>query len=447
MIRRDSPENPVQPHETQPVEEANKQAMQKVLERNNFPGGYHETYDPHRRDLPQNRVAVTRNVYSGSGRVPVKQPLEDNWYIHGYGVGKNNEVVVVVQLDNRGTIRAAKMYSREELDRIQERYNREVGLYIQGQHGEPHLTRADIRELKERAQELCEMEEISDPQRTLAEEVLGRGTLNGYDVSEQDVLRGSDDISSARMFFANMIALSPEAAVTAATIAERNIAGMHFTRGIALDGIVRHGGIVSTKELYERNEPVGSGEHIYQPSEGQPDTSFSNFAAIQVAMDQYAGKMGLVSRDHESALKTLHEDLNEIDKFLEQGKNLDERTRGHLLRAREGKRTISEDVAQHPDSLMAWLCRYEFPLAFGVSADFVRTAEKSRTSLPYLGFGPSELGEFRPAASEIPMDALPIMAVPEELVPILQSYLEQQGFHHTKVVPIEHLYAASHATR
>lgn len=389
-------------------------------------------------------VAVRKNTRDAEGRPTGETSIEDGWSIYGFGKKENDgvEMAVVVKYGTSGELVAAKSYTMSALNEIQEQYNREIGLFINPDSGQYSLDRHDIRALKNMAASVV-VEDMPDGRFELFGEVLSQGTIKGESVVWSEVAKDAAGCVDMRRFFAAMIEMSPETAKTARLIAEKKVGGMHFTRSAALDGILRHEGLVATKTLRQSGDPVVTGEHIYQRAHGQDDISFSNFSSLGPTMDAYVGKIEWKQSSLESAIAKIQDEIGELTKMLHEP-GLAEQVRGHLEYFIQGKRSVLESVHKNPDTLLAWANMNDFPIAFGISIPFIEEGEEHRTNNRRLNTGVSYYGEFRPAVSKIPIEGgLPVMAVPEVLVQTMQTYMRECGYAELAVVPIEHFKEAA----
>jgi hypothetical protein len=220
-----------------------------------------------------------------------------------------------------------------------------------------------------------------------------------------------------------------------------HVVGFHGTRSIALAGMMRTGKLMSARSVNGVAESdgihMGSGEHGFQSAEGQESMSFSHLGALDSA-GNYAGERVDATYTPDEVAERLRESIVGYAEY-------DGRTDrvGRIFQAAK-KRTENAlgIITNKPKGLEATLMLNDFPVLVGVSADFVMAAEDNPSpDVKHIRThtGESSMGEFRPLATEAPLTALPVFAVPRVRMEGMQRLLRQFG-HGNNVIPIEDLH-------
>ena len=262
--------------------------------------------------------------------------------------------------------------------------------------------------------------EVADPQKAAhIHEVLINGTYDGKEIGLREAHRNAFVEADDRIWHVALINHKPE---LAETIIEQEVAGFHITGSYALAGVLEDGALMSSKALEAEGKTSVTGQHDIAAA--QSSISFGSVKEIVRNADAWGGPNDV--RTNEQVIADFEKEIEEA----EAGKAMSvEGTRGFYLYdfvSRHARQAIAE-FQQNPNSLQSTLLRYRFPVAFGVSRSFVRESEKERGN-GHLNIGTSDFGEFRPAADYIPMEALPVIAVPADKVQPVSQLLKEFGY-------------------
>lgn len=279
---------------------------------------------------------------------------------------------------------------------------------------------------------------LDDETKSQAIEILAKGTLGGHKLGHSDVNRNISDEWFERQYVANILLSSPDGKEVAQAIAEKGICGFHSTRSQALAGILETGFLMSARTLNEKGHTMVTGEHYYQKdSQGQESVSFSNLAYSRDAALNHAGKQAVTIRDQETVVRDMQRVIAELESLATESTS-----KADLLTAAANRHKAAVDrILSDPDSLFAALSKQEFPVMLGLSKYYLDETETRRTSGRAMVPGGSHLGEIRPIDEQIPADALPVIAVPAEVMGHVQELFSVYGYKDTKIVAIEPLVA------
>lgn len=263
-------------------------------------------------------------------------------------------------------------------------------------------------------------------------DVLVNGKAFGHEVGLASIQRGASDVMDDRHWLANVMHADLE---TAKVIAEKHIVGFHAANSLTLAGFVEEGGLISGKELDRRGRATPNGQHDAY-TDGQGTISFGKLGATEINTRNWAGPNR--THTHEQATQQLHDAVAQAEDDVASQK---EGTRGHTLLSNILRNQIlaRDTYLSNPNSLAATLTRNQFPVVFGVTAEFVKAQEESRTKGTLMTPRGSEWGEFRPNANEIPVNALPVIGVPADRLEGVRKLLDQFGHQDITVVPLESL--------
>lgn len=290
---------------------------------------------------------------------------------------------------------------------------------------DPDYAMAKLGELSGQAETL--------DQATKVQEIITQGKDGAHTLPDALVSRDGDSEMEFRLKMAELFVKVPE---TYEALRDHNIAGFHGTRSITLAGMLEVGGLVSTARAnaLDTKPLLVSGEHIYQGKEGQSSISFS-----QIGYEDQAGSYAAYKRDTvhttEEKLRILKDEVAQFDDFIAQGSSF--AAVAEAGKARHLKAV--EELTAHPDSLRSTLLRHDFPVLVGISADFLEQDEEANGGARNLQHGQSSMGEFRPFSQEIPMDALPVLAVPRDKMTGVKQLFAIHGHPDLAVVPLEDL--------
>lgn len=263
------------------------------------------------------------------------------------------------------------------------------------------------------------------------QEVLAQGTLHDKPVGMIEALRTGQAEIDERLFIARVLMKSPS---TAETLVEGQVAGFHATNSYALAGIIEGGAMLSGRSLFEQGKVAGSGAGDAAVN-GQPSISFGTMSKVEHNLGWWSGKYEVLTDSEvrerlQLGVQGAREALAEMDEGT-RGEGL---VKGALRNAAQLLHNYKED----PDSLSSTMLRHKFPVVVGINADFIREAEDTRER-GHLLIGESSMGEFRPNAGEIPIEALPVIGVPANHVQDVEQLLFEFGRQGVKVVAIEDL--------
>lgn len=290
------------------------------------------------------------------------------------------------------------------------------------------------REFSEKIGSVQTNESLDEDTRGEAIEVLTKGTLSGAEIGSSYVNRNIVSEWNEREYLANMLMSGDQSKEAAKAIIEKGVCGFHSTRSQALAGMLESGALMSAYALNEKGHIMVTGEHYYQKPEGQDTISFSNLAESRNAALDHAGEHGVKVRAHETVLEDMRAAMNQMSE-------LDDGSRSDNIKQAVGRyQAAIQSLEANPDSLFAALNKHEFPVMVGISKDYIEESEDRREK-SHLLRGVSHLGEFRPVDTEIPLAALPVVAVPAEVVAPVTELFRMFGHPDTKIVAFETLVA------
>jgi pSer/pThr/pTyr-binding forkhead associated (FHA) protein len=246
-------------------------------------------------------------------------------------------------------------------------------------------------------------------------------------IGSEEVRSGAAELS-VRFFMANTYLKSPS---TYEALEQGEVAGFHGTQSMALAGILESGALKSAAVVNQKMGASRTGEHVYQSESGQASISFSNLDHINDAV-RYSGSSN-ESITQEQAVLKIHEEIAKLEELAansEEGK-----TKNILLRRVAHAREALNAIQNNPDSIQAVLERERFPVLLGINGPFARSVNDGKKHAPYL-YGASNMGEFRPQTNEVPISALPVVAVPQDRIAFVESLFRSYGYDNIKVVPI-----------
>lgn len=277
---------------------------------------------------------------------------------------------------------------------------------------------------------------IDTETRHQAAEVLKIGELDGHTIGMDDVNRNVVNEWDERTYIARLLIAGPEGKAAAEAIAEKGICGFHSTRSQALAGILESGKLMAASRVEENDQHMVTGEHIYQGGNDQAMISFSNLAETKQSALNYAGYHGVKERDHQTLLQDMRNKVGQLSEYVGEDTPFSRVARAY---ARRHEAAI-QHIEENPESLFAILSKHEFPVMLGISKEYVLETERTRQK-HHLLQGVASLGEFRPADDIIPLDALPVIAVPEEVIAPVTELFRTYGYPDTKVVSFEAMVA------
>lgn len=140
---------------------------------------------------------------------------------------------------------------------------------------------------------------------------------------------------------------------------------------------------------------------------------------------------------HKPAVERLQKSI-EQDLPLYQ-ENAHNRSGKHTLRSLVGSQRQIRKLVKSPESVSAELSADPFPVIVGISRDFVRSTVPAKGASRNLSLGADDMAEFRPFADEIPLAALPLIAVPFENIEQVSALFKAQGYSANEIVAMEDL--------
>ena len=276
--------------------------------------------------------------------------------------------------------------------------------------------------------------DISQEQKDAAAEILLYGTLEGKEVGMPEVVRDGQSAVQERIWTAKLMASHPE---VAQTVVEKEIAGFHATGSFALAGLIEEGALLSGRKLRESGKASVTGAHDAH-EDGQPSISFGALHATKHNVEAYGGQHR--KRSHAEVSADLH---GQIEGAKKMSADYAGNTKMHKILAGivHNAELALSDYEHDPDSLAATMMRWQFPVAIGVNRSFVRAkeAERQHGSLRHGQSG--DFAEFRPAADIIPIEALPVIAVPTDKMRPVSELLGKFGHAQVSVVSLESIAA------
>lgn len=282
------------------------------------------------------------------------------------------------------------------------------------------------------AQEIARDAVLPEEVVSEAQQILLKGGIGEKQVGDERVARNGANEAEQRQYLAEMIVRDPESREAAKAIIENDVCGFHATDSVALSGILEAGGLRSTRSMRADGLSVPTGEHQYQPPEGQGSISFGNLARTKDILTQYAGPAKVVRKDHAQV-------VSELDVMIESSNAMDRATLSpreiaNLETGLADFAALRKKITEGPQSLVSTMARVRFPVAFGVSRGPIDRADPNR-----LLSAASHLGEFRPAEEKVELSELPVVAVPREVVEPVKKLFEMFGYPDTVIVSLEAL--------
>lgn len=273
-------------------------------------------------------------------------------------------------------------------------------------------------------------EDVGTPEQKSAKtEILANGTLSGHEIGMPEVYRDAGAAVRDRIWMSRLVDSAPEAAQI---LAEREVVGFHATGSYALAGLIEGGALLSGRQLAESGKASISGAHDSHVK-GQGSISFGILSETQHNSEQWGDPDEVISS--EEVIVKLKNDIDQSEslaqEFVEGNK-----MRTQLQRLGNNMRQALAEFEAHPNSLAATMMRHKFPVAIGVSRSFVRQTEATRLSGDLL-IGQSYYGEFRPAADALPINEVPVIAVPPEKIEPVRKLLALFNHEHVAVVSLE----------
>lgn len=264
-------------------------------------------------------------------------------------------------------------------------------------------------------------------------EMIGRGSLQGVGLSLPEVSRNAGSELRSRMYMAKLMEDHP---ATAEAMIKNDIIGFHGGRSLALAGVIEKGALLSGRKLREAGLPAINGEHIYQHEKGQPTVSFSSLDETEAAL-YYAGsknKNVKTPKDVLGELSIIKQALQEIIDASDVGDKLKQKVAAQI----KDTENAEAELRERPNSLMSLMMRYDFPVMFGISGQYVKEAESRREKYDLL-YGQRAIGEFQPAGDSVPLSALPVIAVPKQYIEAVNQVIAGENVQGVTIVPIEDL--------
>lgn len=220
-------------------------------------------------------------------------------------------------------------------------------------------------------------------------------------------------------------------------IVELNIVGFHGSKSASLSGVLKHG-LLSAEALRERGHKIGSGERAFSRIDGENTIRFADWREPRT-IEYYSHinnqpitpeGLELQATEIDNTVKAYLGTASHVDPAEDQGPLV----YNQLLVAND-MRNVAEFLRAHPDTEEAKLIGSNFPVAYGLSATgyeiYTRewdiptndTSEQKKI----VKIVPSDVkGEFAMYGPEVPIDDIPVIAVPEEKVAwvsdIVRSY-------------------------
>lgn len=236
---------------------------------------------------------------------------------------------------------------------------------------------------------------------------------------------------ATRQLMANMRVHDPEAY---RAMRDGRVAGFHGTRSVALAGVLKTGKLSSAMEL----DTMGKEEVLAVGGERAPgDMPRISFSSLDDVMTprSYAGYPRDESLAAEEVVRRSRERILNYETLQSQGVS-EEMRAGTIDRERQ----IIDEIENRPDSLESVLLKDDFPVMFGIDGAFVAQLEDDWdprfSEVGTRSYGQSDQAEFRPLASSLPLDRLPVIAVPKAHVPRVRELLRQFG-RHNDIIALE----------
>lgn len=267
--------------------------------------------------------------------------------------------------------------------------------------------------------------------------ILLTGKDAGHELIDPWVVRDyRHDPAETLIGLANLSVGAPK---TYEALRDHNIVGFHGTRSITLAGLAKTGKLMSAEKLNKLG-PDGplmmSGEHYAQAENGMEGISFSNLGNVDTPLSQYASHLYKSEKSAEELIAQYKAGIAESEALLASGEAVfQDAMRADIPRRQAAIKILEEQ----PRSLEAALLRVDFPVMIGINGGFVHQSEahpEPGAANRSLLHGVGSMGEFRPRVSEIPLSALPVIAVPSEKIEGVQKIFKKFG-HEVTVVPIE----------
>lgn len=282
------------------------------------------------------------------------------------------------------------------------------------------------------AREIARDEGLPEDVKTEARQILLEGRIGEKKVGDERVARNGASEAEQRDYLAAMIIRDPESRMAAEAIVGNDVCGFHATDSVALSGILEAGGLRSTRLMRAEGLSVPTGEHTYQPPEGQGSISFCNLSRTKEILTQYAGPARVVRKKHGDVVADL-DDMIASSEATDRA-SLSAREISNLETGAADFAALRKKIVEEPQSLVSTMAQVRFPVAFGVSRGPIDRAHPNR-----LLSAASHLGEFRPAEEKVELSELPVVAVPREVVEPVKKLFEMFGYPDTRIVSLEAL--------
>jgi hypothetical protein len=212
-------------------------------------------------------------------------------------------------------------------------------------------------------------------------------------------------------------------------IAKRQVAGFHGSRSGTLLSVLKHG-LMPSADLKQRNDVLAvAGERTFSSPDGQESTSFADWRAPQSIAD-YSQNEELQTAD------SLNESIERLQRaltdHLNDGGSSDDRISLNCVEMVKEMQAQAEFMAANPDSEETKLIEANFPVAYGIDISEMDVASQDPGYLPpsfrgVVDFAPSDVkGEFL-VYDTVPMQKLPVVAVPAERINQVKAIAEREG--------------------
>lgn len=219
-------------------------------------------------------------------------------------------------------------------------------------------------------------------------------------------------------------------------VAER-VAGFHGSRSGSLWGVIEHDGLLSAAEARSKGQILASGERTYSQESGQDAISFADFRFPETI--RHYARSKIIPRTVEDLKREYSEVVAAKEEAIRQWGPRHPFAYNSALVAKDIQEQINF-VQNNPHSVEAELMLANFPVAYGVSIDqyeIVPTMNEKKSGV-LVDRVPSDIpGEFQIIDTKVPLDRMPIIAVPKQYISRVRELLQNKGKTNIKVVDID----------
>ncbi len=277
----------------------------------------------------------------------------------------------------------------------------------------------------------------TDTLRTV-EQIACDGSFRGLSIQRMPQCRlGGNMLEMDYDVRGNLLKIAKDNPDVAEKIVQYGVIGFHGTMSGALMPILEQEGLLSSREVNSRGILQSTGETTTGGAEGESTIRFATWAR-PASICHYA-------RPNEPTLdaETL---MQKADEYSTIAHNISGAPEGFvdpgLAKIAENYTRTAAYMEENPKSLQAKLICENFPIAWGFSSK-AYTLYPTMHDVPELHTGAvvervatDVKGEFAVLDQHIPLDSLPLLAVPHEKIAYVEAILKSYG-HDVEVIPLE----------